>query len=265
MTQVPPLTPAPSASSLPPNTGQQPTPPTSPEADSDDDDSGQTPRPPKPFRRLRASKVKRESNPDEVAQSLLSSPVTLPWRVIVGLSKDVQRVILEHIRNELVPIPTTHHPVPWADPDKASVAAHLLHHLTGSAIKTPTQELSRQLIHQMNHVALSSPTPSWYTHGLPMVPVSIKGRQYIALLDSGSQINVLKSSIRDELNLPLRYDGRHVVIGAGQQKTRLDGICEATPVALASMTEPLHLWVQQRCGYDLILGMPAPAAFGPSG
>ncbi|KAE8209141.1 hypothetical protein CF327_g6839 [Tilletia walkeri] len=73
-----------------------------------------------------------------------------------------------------------------------------------------------------------------------MVPVSIKGCQYIVLLDFGSQINVLKSSIWDDLNVPLRYDERHVVIGAGHQNTRLDGICEATPVALASMTESLH-------------------------
>ncbi|KAE8221274.1 hypothetical protein CF319_g5338 [Tilletia indica] len=243
--------------------GNQPTPPASPEDDSEDEEpNGKTLRPPKPFRRLRASKLKRESNPDEVAQSLLSSPVTLPWRVIVGLSKDVTKSILDHLRGEMVPIPTTHHPVPWAEADAATVASHLFHHLTGTSPATTTQELSRQLIHQMNNVALGTPARSWYTHGLPMVPVTIKGRQYLALLDSGSQINVLRMSVREELNLPLRYDGRHVVIGAGQQKTILDGICESTPVALASTTEPLHLWVQQRCGYDLILGMPALAAFG---
>ncbi|KAE8218445.1 hypothetical protein CF319_g7679 [Tilletia indica] len=87
--------------------------------------------------------------------------------------------------------------------------------------------------------------------------VYIGGKGYPALIDSGSQINVLQKSIQEEHHLPLRYDGNHIVIGAGQHRTPLDGIIEFCEVRVGSITTNIHFFVQTKCGYAVLLGMPA--------
>ncbi|KAE8224501.1 hypothetical protein CF326_g8022, partial [Tilletia indica] len=229
-------------------------------SDDDDDDSLKTLRPLKPFRRLRTSRIKRLTDPDEIAQTLLASQVTLPWQAVVGLSKDVQRHILEQLRGEKVPVPSTSEAVPWAPADAAKLASHLFQSLTQQLPNrsSSTSGIMEKLSHQTNHVSLVSEQPRpWYTRGLPMMTVFIGGKGYPALLDSASQINVMQRSVQEEHQLPLRYDGKHIVIGAGQQQTPLDGIIEFCEVRVGSVVANIHFFVQARCGYAVLLGMPA--------
>ncbi|KAE8229024.1 hypothetical protein CF326_g6021 [Tilletia indica] len=188
----------------------------------------------------RYTDLRRELVPRQVFDKLLDAPVQLPWRDIVGLSPDLQKLFNDCTRNKNIPMPVTGRAVPW---DGASVA--------------------QEALYQLNSTELGAHSlVPYYSHGLPMVRLTVGGFTVDALLDTGSQINLIDHELHGRLDLPLRFDGNHKVIGAGQHSSSLSGIAESIPVTVGSMTSKIHFWVHRKSNYAAVIGMPGLRALG---
>ncbi|KAE8241373.1 hypothetical protein A4X13_0g7444 [Tilletia indica] len=188
----------------------------------------------------RYTDLRRELVPREVFDKLLDAPVQLPWRDIVGLSPDLQKLFNDVTKNKNIPMPVTGRAVPWE----------------GTTV-------AQEALYQLNNTELAAQNLGpYYSHGLPMIRLSIGKFAVNALLDTGSQINLIDHELHSELDLPLRFDGNHKVIGAGQHSSSLSGIAESIPVTVGSMTSKIHFWVHRKSNYAAVIGMPGLRALG---
>ncbi|KAE8218424.1 hypothetical protein CF319_g7702 [Tilletia indica] len=188
----------------------------------------------------RYTDLRRELVPRQVFEKLLDTPVQLPWKDVVRLSPDLQRMFNDCTRNKNIPMPVTGRAVPW---DSSTVA--------------------QEALYQLNNAELTSPNLGpYYSHGLPMIQITIGKYVVNALLDTGSQINIIDHELHADLDLPLRFDGKHKVVGAGQHSSSLSGIAESIPVTVGSVVTRLHFWVHKKSNYGAVIGMPGLRALG---
>ncbi|KAK0557770.1 hypothetical protein OC861_007001, partial [Tilletia horrida] len=205
-----------------PNAPSQPAVSSQPPAESvmeEDDEIEEIPVKTPPLqRRLRASRLQRLANPEEAAKTLLDQEVALTWRQIVGLSPAVQKVILEHIRNELVPLPTTGVPMPWLTANTQALCSTLnwVNQITRDTEELGAVErVGKYFVDQLTRSdAGDDDVNVWYTRALPVADAEIRGYRCAALFDSGSQVNTIRASLHRELMLPIRTDGSHTIVGA---------------------------------------------------
>ncbi|KAK0542251.1 hypothetical protein OC845_006708 [Tilletia horrida] len=101
----------------------------------------------------------------------------------------------------------------------------------------------------------------FYTHGLVRIKVRVEGHDLAALLDSGSELDMISPEAAQMCQLPVRYDGDHRVTGiGGPNPTKLAGICENTTVSIGGIKKTLHLFIKPM-RYQLLLGMPTIRRF----
>lgn len=86
--------------------------------------------------------------------------------------------------------------------------------------------------------------------------VEISGVKILALLDTGSQINLLKDSLRLQLGLKIGTEGNEVMRGINGQTSRLVGTVEYQPILLQGRVIIQHLYSAPESSFDLILGIP---------
>ncbi|KAK0542217.1 hypothetical protein OC846_006802, partial [Tilletia horrida] len=189
---------------------------------------------PPTHKRLRTSRLRRESEPDKVAKTLLDQVVSLRFRDIIGVSPAVQKVVLDHLRNELVPIPSTGRPMPWL----VTEGEHLVPNQAAvSTFASSESELGKLVVNQVL-TQLSKEHEEekpLYTAALPVTTVTIGGHSLKALLDTGSQLNTISDEVRQALGLGLRVDYRHRIKGAGGHLTKLLGISENVEICFSGI------------------------------
>ncbi|KAK0542053.1 hypothetical protein OC846_006861, partial [Tilletia horrida] len=210
---------------------------------------------PPTHKRLRTSRLRRESEPDKVAKTLLDQVVSLRFRDIIGVSPAVQKVVLDHLRNELVPIPSTGRPMPWL----VTEGEHLVPNQAAvSTFASSESELGKLVVNQVL-TQLSKDHEEekpLYTAALPVTTVTIGGHSLKALLDTGSQLNTISDEVRQAHGLGLRVDYRHRIKGAGGHLTKLLGISENVEICFSGIPVKMHLWVAEKTSQSLLIGMP---------
>ncbi|KAK0520726.1 hypothetical protein OC842_007009 [Tilletia horrida] len=225
--------------------------------------------------RSRASHLDRHADPDTMAETIMDLEISVTVRQILSLSKPVQKIFLNWLRGELLPIPIIGKG-PWKSKDEwrrddeeaakqdgtteVQVALSLIEALNRR--QSPSHVADR-IQHQLNNVSLrATPSDPWYSRSLPSTTVTIGRYAILALIDCGSQVNIMREDLLEALMLPLRTDRPQVIIGAAEQESSCAGLSECVATTLAGHTKPLHYFVQSACSYPIILGMSALAEFG---
>ncbi|KAE8217162.1 hypothetical protein CF319_g8686 [Tilletia indica] len=131
--------------------------------------------------------------------------------------------------------------------------------ITGRAVPWDSSTVAQEALYQLKNAELTSQNLGpYYSHGLPMIQITIGKYVVNALLDTGSQINIIDHKLHADLDLPLRFDGKHKVVGAGQHSSSLSGIAESIPVTVGSVVTRLHFWVHKKSNYGAVIGKRVP-------
>ena len=101
---------------------------------------------------------------------------------------------------------------------------------------------------------------NYYAKGALTANVRVGSYTLTALLDGGSEVNLMPYATCQELGLKLDTNITWGVRNADTRSTRLKGVCHEVPVEIGGIVEKCHVFVTEACGYDLILGRPWEAA-----
>jgi hypothetical protein len=96
-----------------------------------------------------------------------------------------------------------------------------------------------------------------YTAASPHLPVVILGERVMALLDSGSEVNVMSLEMCNRLGLPIREMVTLNMHSASGDTERFMGIAEDVPISVGpDVSHQVPIWVIQNLSSGLILGQP---------
>ena len=96
--------------------------------------------------------------------------------------------------------------------------------------------------------------PAHYACPLGYVAVTINGKQIQALLDNGSQVNLLPRDLAGKMGLIITQKPMKLR-GIGGHKSDILGIAENVPVKVGNITKEVHFWVSS-AAVQPILGKP---------
>lgn len=96
--------------------------------------------------------------------------------------------------------------------------------------------------------------PSHYACPLGYISISINGKQIQALLDNGSQVNLLPRELAFKMGLMIKERPMNLR-GIGGHKSEIVGIAEYVPVKVGHITKEVHFWVSSAT-VQPILGKP---------
>ncbi|KAK0547523.1 hypothetical protein OC844_007142 [Tilletia horrida] len=161
-----------------------------------------------------------------VFQRILDTVVEIPVRELVGADKDLEKEMIRYCKGrKVVKIgPTIHH--------------------TNAAGFHDEEE-----------------NGPFYTHCLPMIKVTINGLTCTALVDTGSEVDMISLDLFKKLGAPLRKDGIHKVVGVGNQAEKLHGVCEGLKLTIGGITNTINVFVRAGLSYHLLIGMPGIRRF----
>lgn len=77
-----------------------------------------------------------------------------------------------------------------------------------------------------------------------------------ALLDSGSQINIISDELRRKVGLGLRTDGVHKMRGAGGTAVPMLGLCEYVGIHVSGLDLEVHFYCMKDANFHVLLGVP---------
>jgi len=193
-------------------------------------------KPPSKFRL--ASDLSEQLPVDVGGGKMLDAPVQLTFREVLSVSNELAGYIHDQTRRKRIPLDTTQ--------TKSSTAG------TTSA----------------NHATVASVTQNEWEktyYALPSgraVATIAEKTRVSALLDTGSEVNLIPKRIFDTLDYPIDTDIRWRISGY-DQKTQdhlrgsgAFGVLHDCPIEIGGITVRLHLFVVQDAAPDLLLGRP---------
>ncbi len=101
-----------------------------------------------------------------------------------------------------------------------------------------------------------SPNQRLIASGCPKVKARIEGRNEIALLDTGAEINVLSAEVVDDLRLPYSEDVSARVVGIDKGEAAPLGRCDDVCISVGSCTVYQSFVILRNPNHRVILGMP---------
>ncbi|KAE8227670.1 hypothetical protein CF326_g7428 [Tilletia indica] len=183
----------------------------------------------KPPSHLILSQVQEQFSVVKAVESLLKKgSITLSVEEFVGMNKEVEKELSRRFRGRKVPI-------------------------IGPKVHFSNQAAADDGVDEDDLL--------FYTHSLPMIEVTIDGQTFKALIDTGSELDMISPKVVKLVRAAVRKDGLHKVIGIGNRPETLGGVCERLPVTIGGITNTIHAWVREGLNYDLLLGMPTITRF----
>lgn len=127
-----------------------------------------------------------------------------------------------------------------------------------------SKELSQQLTEMIKQKNSKPPIPTNQTlmmardRGLLIkIPLECGGRQVMAIIDTGSQLNVVSKEISDSIiKLPVNPNCEAVMRDANGGKGQLSGKVENVPLTCGAVQTKATLFVGDNVPFDLLLGRP---------
>ncbi|KAI0310766.1 hypothetical protein OF83DRAFT_1088149 [Amylostereum chailletii] len=173
---------------------------------------------------VRQSIISRVVDPKQVLVHILRTPVSLPIGDILGASKELSALLAENMRPK-------------------------------STKKDSPAALTTEVVENEPDTFLVGPS---LTHEkLLQFEVSINGHPITAILDSGSQLNIIRKEIAD-LHVRLPLDRGHTLrmSDANGGKGDLLGIIQDAPIRLGTLQTKGNLWAATHVKFELLLGRP---------
>ncbi|KAJ8488790.1 hypothetical protein ONZ45_g13826 [Pleurotus djamor] len=181
--------------------------------------------PPRPRFQPRQSELTSQMDEGKILGRLLETPVQLTMKEALGTSRGMSDALMELLKRKLT---------------------------------KPTDENSQ-------------PNKTYYVDGLHLglkdidiehgplirIPVSYKGHHIEAIIDSGSQLNVMKKEIYDTyINWPVEAGPKVVMNDANGGQGTLEGIVRHVPLTCGSLTTHANIFLGVDVPFQLLLGRP---------
>src|SRR5436305_10455299 len=204
--------------------------------------------PEKPSKKFRlASEINETVSVAQVGERVMDTIIPLPLRDIVAVAPGIAGYMHEQTRKKRVPIN-----------DSTTASTEGEYHATqsdGDATTPKSEGYSRS-------VSTEFATPL-YACASARAPVTIDKRlEAEALLDDGSEVNLIAKRAFDELGLPIDTEVAWKITGYNEQtEAKLSdggviGVCHDVSVNIGGVGIPVHLFVVEHCNSDVILGRP---------
>jgi hypothetical protein len=88
------------------------------------------------------------------------------------------------------------------------------------------------------------------------IPITIDGVKFDAIVDTGSQLDLMSREIFEKLRIPINRAKKMFMNGVTGHRTLLDGLCENTTVRCGGVETVSDLWVGGPLPFALLLGRP---------
>ena len=94
-------------------------------------------------------------------------------------------------------------------------------------------------------------------HGpLLTVPVRIADKVYSAVVDSGSEVNIITRELWEKLQVPMDINASLTLRDANGGNGKLKGLIPNLPIQIGGLTTHSNFWVSTDCPLDILLGRP---------
>ncbi|KAK0520258.1 hypothetical protein OC834_007103, partial [Tilletia horrida] len=176
------------------------------------------------------SPVQEQFSAVKAVERILEQSVPVPLKDALGMNADLRKVMMGHLKSRRV----------------ARIGPRV--HFAGNTA-----------------LASDGPTEPFYTHSLPIIDITsphIQGRILKALVDTGSEIDMVSPDVVRAARVPVRKDGKHRVVGINNQPEKLSGLVEGFQLTVGGISAQLHVWIRDCLGYDVLIGMPGIRQWG---
>jgi hypothetical protein len=201
--------------------------------------------PPEPKQKYQLlSKLSEVKSIEDIGSKILETPVAIPLSELLSVSSDLSTFIHDQTRKRRVPVET-----PRAQTTIAATGAP-------GATSTTTQHLNN--IAKVNSI---SGGESLYACPSGRIKATIDGTlQVEALLDNGSEVNLMPKRTFDKLNFPIDKNIEWYINGFGDDEEMAGsscmGVCHDVPIDIGGVTVRTHVFVVKHAAQDLLLGRP---------
>jgi len=167
-----------------------------------------------------SSAISQKIDPKDILKRIWNAPFTITVQEIMGVSKDVSRLMNEEIKYK----------------------------------KTPTEEEANHVTNGMaQYIDKSSPP----TQGILIkIQMSINGRPVTAIIDTGSTLNIMRDRFADSLRLPINRSYTPVMKDANGGGRNMTGLARNVVLMCGAVATKADLYVADHVPFDLLLGRP---------
>ena len=193
-------------------------------------------------RRQRRSEVEMTVDLDNlVERAILDSNMTFTFREVLAISNStVQKIFRDKMTRRLV-----------ASSNATEIASVNLVEYDGGVLPTGVSSCGgNDEDFQLDY----------YSRATAKIMIRIGGHVMKALLDAGSEINVMPLRTFEALNLALDKDIDWGIRGANSVHAQLLGVCHRVPIEVGGIVERANVFVIGKSEHDIILGKPWEAA-----
>ena len=186
-----------------------------------------------------ASEVSQIVGTSQIGEKIMDTPVQLSIREILAVSGDVAGYLHDQTRKRRVPL------------DNSTAATEIT---TTDSTTSPSPSVSTASVN-------SSELKSYYALPSGRAKVTIDDRFTVnALLDNGSEVNMMPRRVFEQLNLPIDTEIRWQ-INAYNTDTNLEdcgpiGVCHDVLISIGGVETRQHIFVVETANSDLLLGRP---------
>ncbi|KAJ7214418.1 hypothetical protein GGX14DRAFT_392445 [Mycena pura] len=182
----------------------------------------------------RQSAVSAHINPQDVLNTILNTPVTLPAGTILAVSSGISNALVEVLKLKNAPRPAT----------TASVT------VDSSENEMPASKPS------MNIVGATFVTKD--RQRLIQIQVDINGKTVNAIVDTGSMLNVVSRSAWRTFMTHISMDiTKHITMGdANGGQSQLRGFLRDVLLTMGGVESKASFWVGEKAPFDVLLGRP---------
>ena len=80
--------------------------------------------------------------------------------------------------------------------------------------------------------------------------------EYTALIDHGSEVNIIRYDVAEECKLPMSTEHGWKIKSVTKDSEQLYGACPLVPITIGNIEEKFNCFVQKDSGYPVLLGQP---------
>ncbi|THU91073.1 hypothetical protein K435DRAFT_674857 [Dendrothele bispora CBS 962.96] len=204
------------------------------------------------------STMSENTDIDKLYKKIIETEISIPVGQLIGASPALQKMVAESTRTKReYKTKSAEYSI-----DSDSYFETGREGETGTKISSNVcvgdfEELSSFLVHYSNAVMIQP--EKFYAMVTGKMEVSINGVSLSAMIDSGSELNLMGEDVPERVGLPVDFEGmKWTLTGVNGGPERLRGVVTDVPMKLGKHEFPHHLFVANKPleNQDIILGQP---------
>lgn len=218
-----------------------------------------------------SSKIQDHANPDNMFTHIGGMKVEVPLFQLLGLSPQLSRMMSESTRTRREYGPSKDGINKSAEYSQFAADSTWDREVTEvTGLRGPDSDEShayveegdptlKEFVFWCNNAAVEIPQTRLFAMTVGDIRLTLNGVEFLAMLDSGSELNVAGSHLPEAASLPMDFDGmRWKLKGINGDYERLRGCIIEAPIRIGGHDFSHHIFVsQQSIGrHDIILGQP---------